>query len=314
VKLLIPSVSAASGVHPLADWLELKALASDDGNSSMQDLIAEMRRDGSTDAVDDSEESVVDARGDTSERIASDAFSEIEERSHAAGSGYPFEVSSQSIQLIDHANDNVGTYLFLLLLSQFGVDAAKGVGVRPERGFEHLSLEAARSYFGHNEHDGSYHFGFPRLTKAAGFSDAVDDLAKHLGEGGGAKLIRPAAQQKDAHLDLVVWHGFADQMPGQLIAFGQCAAGANWRTKITELPSGHTWCQAWMLDPPAVPPARMLFIPHRLDRSEFQLRSTLGGVLFERCRIAFHAPNLPDVVAAPCKRWAKAAIEKNVRL
>jgi hypothetical protein len=37
----IGSPSAASDSTTLADWLELKALASHDGNSSFQDLVAE---------------------------------------------------------------------------------------------------------------------------------------------------------------------------------------------------------------------------------------------------------------------------------
>ncbi|MCY4369415.1 MAG: hypothetical protein OXF41_08325 [bacterium] len=246
------------------------------------------------------------------ERLASDAFSEIEDRVVAAGAGYPFDVGTQHIELASPADITASTYIFQLLLSSFGVGAGTRSRVRPERDFEDISLDAARSYLGRNPHDGSYLFAFPRRTDERSFPEAVDRLSELLGEGGGAKSVRPARDQKDAHLDLVVWHGFADRRPGQMIAFGQCSAGKNWRTRITGLPDGGSWCQAWMLDPPAVPPIRMLFVPHRLTEEEWQTRSILGGVLFERCRIAYHSPKVPERVATRCERWVTAALDTNV--
>jgi len=200
----IGSPAAASDSTTLADWLELKALASHDGNSSFQDLVAEFRRGGSTDAVHDSMDAQVDTRGEISERLADAAFAELEERSVAAGDGYPFSVGDQALQLERDALGIDSTYIFLLLLSRFGVAAGRGARVRPERDFEDISHAAAESYFGRNEHDGSYLFAFPRRTKASGFAAAVDELAEQLREGGGAKPVKPASRQKDAHLDLVV--------------------------------------------------------------------------------------------------------------
>ena len=299
-----PPASGDTTAH--ADWLELKALAAADRNSSFQDLVAEMRRDGSTDAVEESMEALVDSGGETSERVADAVFHELEDRASAAGAGYPFTVGEQAIKLDSDLLSTGSTYVFLLLLSKFGVNAAKGVRVRPERDFEDISLAAAEGYFGRNEHDGSYLFAFPRRTVAPGFPAAVNELSEQLGEGGGANGVKPAAQQKDAHLDVVVWHGFPDRRPGQLIAFGQCAAGANWTTKLSELPDTRSWCQAWMLQPPSVPAVRMFFVPHRPTQDEWRTRATLGGVLFDRCRIAHHVPQLPSQVRKRCMRWSEA--------
>ena len=307
------SPTASSGIGKLADWIELKSLFRADNKASLQDLAAELRRGGSTDAVQESPESLFDSRGETTQRLASEAFSEIEERAEAAGPGYPFSVGSQHIELAPQVDIKASTYIFQLLLSNFGVEAGKTSRVRPERDFEDISLDAAQSYLGRNAHDGSYLFGFPRRTNAKSFNAAVDELSALLGEGGGAKSVAPARDQKDACLDIVVWHGFADRRPGQMIAFGQCAAGKNWRRKITELPAGEVWCRAWMFDPPAVPPIRMLFIPHRLTAEEWQTRSILAGVVFERCRIAYHSPVVPKHVASRCARWVTAALHTNVR-
>lgn len=309
---LLASPNASSSVSRLADWIELKALFSADRNASQQDLIAELRRGGSTDAVREDSEGLVDRGGELTEGLAGDAFSEIEERAVAAGSGYPFDVGTQHIEIASWVDIRSSTYIFQLLLSSFGTNAGKKSRVRPERDFEDISLEAAQSYLGHNPHDGSYLFAFPRRTDDKAFPSAVDKLSELLGEGGGAKPVAIAPQQKDAHLDLVVWHGFTDRRPGQMIAFGQCAAGKDWKKKVNELPAGSAWCQAWMLDPPAVPPIRMFFIPHRLTEGEWKTRSIFGGVIFERCRITYHAPQVPSQVASRCARWVTAALTANV--
>lgn len=215
-------------------------------------------------------------------------------------------MGQQAIQLNSESLEAGSTYVFLLLLSKFGVNAAAGARVRPERDFEDISMAAAEGYFGHNEHNGSYLFAFPRRTRSQGFAAAVDELSEELGEGGGANRVAPTAQQKDAHLDVVVWHGFADRRPGQIIAFGQCAAGGNWTTKLSELPDTRSWCQAWMRDPPSVPAVRMFFMPHRPTREEWKTRAIVGGVLFDRCRIAHHVPQLPSQVQSRCLRWSEA--------
>ena len=303
---------ATSGPCKLADWIELKALFGADRNASFQDLVAELRRNGSTDAEQENLDGLTDSGGELTERLASDAFYEIETRATAAGCGYPFAVEGQYIQIDPQMDIQKSTYIFQLLLSYFGARAGVTARVRPERDFEDISLEAARSYFGRNPYDGSYLFAFPRRTDAKDFPAAVTDLSVQLGEGGGAKEVKLARQQKDAHLDLVVWHGFPDRRPGQIIAFGQCATGRNWRAKTTELPAGMTWCRAWMRDPPAVDPIRMLFVPHRPTEEDWKTQSILGGVLFERCRIAYHSPVVPDRVAAGCARWMAAALDANV--
>ena len=158
---LLASPNASSGVSRLADWIELKALFSADRNASQQDLASELRRGGSTDAVEEGSRALVDRGGELTESLASDAFSEIEDRAVAAGSGYPFDVGGQHIEIPSRVDIEASTYIFQLLLSSFGTNAGRGSRVRPERDFEDISLDAAQSYLGRNPHDGSYLFAFP---------------------------------------------------------------------------------------------------------------------------------------------------------
>ncbi len=279
------------------------ALSAPDGTASLQDLISQLRRDGSTDAVFESQEALVDAHGEITEQIAESVFYEIQDRANAAGPGYPFIVTEQSIRHQQPTEDCVWTYEFLLLLSVFGVDAGKSSRTRPERDFEDISIAATEQFFGCNQHDGSYLFAFPRRTGPRGFTAAVDALCRTIGEGGGASGLPVARDQKDGRLDVVVWHGFPDDKPGRMIAFGQCAAGKDWKSKVGDLPDTGKWCQVWMTSPPAEDPVRMLFVPHRLNRGEWTTQAIFAGIVFERCRISYFAPCVPSAVATRVKRW-----------
>ena len=311
-----PLKSPGSTTSPskLADWIELKALHGDDRNASTQDLVAELRRDGSMDAlpVEEDIHKLTDFGGEVTEVIVNDAFSEIEDRSIAAGPGYPFIVEDQYIELKPSMNIDNSTYLFLLVLSYFGSGAGEPVRIRPERDFEDISIEAAKNYLGCNPHDGSYLLAFPRRTKEKDFHAAVDKLSQLLHEGEGSRHSSISKHKKDAGLDLVVWHGFVDQKPGQLIAFGQCTTAKDWRGKVNSLPRPLDWCRLWMLDAPAVSPIRMLFIPHIPDNDQWREASILGGVLFDRCRISYHAPNYPGAVASCCTRWVEFVLKEYV--
>lgn len=196
-------------------------------------------------------------------------------------------------------------------MSRFGVNRRIPSYIRPERTFEDISLDAARDYLCHSTRDDSYLFAFPRRTQEKSFSEAVNKLSVLLGEGGGINPSRRvrARVQKDASLDLVVWRGFPDQRPGQLIAFGHCAAGKDWRSKARELPEPDDWCITWMRDPPVVLPLRMFFIPHRLDESDWRIPPLRGQILFDRCRIAYHAPAIPPGVQSEAAPWIDYMVE-----
>ena len=312
--MFLPSLSPLASRRPqkLADWLEIKALLSPDGNASQQDLVAELRRNGSTDALQDDIRGLSDSRGELSEMVADDSLSEISDRAIATGEGYPFEANNRYLQLDSDIDVRKSTYLFLLLVSVFGPRAVVDSSSRPDRSFEDISVDAARNYLCHRERDDSYLFAFPRRSGQRSFPEAVNRLSILLGEGGGInRSYHPKARdQKDAFLDLVVWRGFPDCGPGQLIAFGHCAAGKDWRSKAMELPAVNEWCTTWMRDPPSVLPVRMFFIPHRPDREMWKIPPLRGQILFDRCRIAYHTPTIPADVQSECAKWIEEIIDK----
>jgi len=309
-----PSASDAPEIH--ADWLELRALESADQNSSIQDLVQVIRRSGTTDALPgvDDVESSLDRGSEKSQGIAEDAFGEIEDRFSSCGGDngtYPFVVSSQNIQL---KITSPTAYLFLLLLSRFGKDAGPN-SMDGAKLFEEVSIEAALSYFGGSASEiGTYHFGAPRRSpNPADFVSALNELCRNLGEGVACRTERPnLADQKDAKLDLAVWRPFSDRRYGKLIGFGQCATGNDWPGKLGELQPG-PFCEMWMQDVPSVHPVRLFFVPFRVDKRRWMDYSRRSGIVFDRCRIAFHTKIISDAVEKKCRKWIDFVQRKYIK-
>ncbi len=303
VALETPPASANADDH--ADWLELNALVSGRRGASLEDLVSALRTTGSTEALGD--EAPVDRGSERAQAIAESAMSIIEQRSKSCArqESYPFTVTAG--RLVPTGSARRSTYAYLLLLTATGINVNPpgevGAGL-----FEDVSAVAARSYFGGDATGAqTYAFGFPRRVKPASFMRAVDDLCRQMGEGGGAKVRPTNRSQKDAKLDLVVWIPMPDGRAGKVLAFGQCATGNNWQTKLSELQS-EAWCRKWFIDQPPVTPLRLFFLPHSVPLASWDCHAQDAGIIFDRCRIASHASRLRPDLRRRVVAWSTHAL------
>lgn len=304
--LTVPAATAAPG--ELADWLEMEALRAADRNSSTQDLASALRRTGSGEEVEierpfeSPTDSVDDRGGETIEPIAEAAFEEIEDRSVACAGRYPFHLNGSLLQGTTRVRDSL--YVFLLLLSRYGKDAGpEGLNV-PQLFEEVAELAIGNCLGGPRNEVSTYQFGFPRRLNPAGFRAALDDLCQRMGEGGSSKNRPTRKDQKDASLDLIAWRPFPDRRRGLVMAWGQCATGADWREKLTDL-QPEDWASAWMAERPAVVPLRSFFVPHRVDREHWDVSAIAGGVLFDRCRIAAFGNSLSKHIREGIRAYSR---------
>lgn len=281
-----------------ADWLEWRAFL--EGHASW----AEHQRDLGIGGGDEGEEGECEAA--PFELLIDAVAAELSERTVACGSrGYPFVVEPEGLTRRTAGSGEV--YWFLLLLSLYG-KGSESPEIRAEQLFEELCAEAFGAYLGKpREGVETRVFGFPRRIGPKGFAPAVDLLCRSLGEGDCHCETPRAPHQKDAHLDLVAWRGFPDRKAGQLIAFGQCATGANWFQKIHEL-RPEAWCRLWLKRLPLVMPLGSLFVPHRIERDLWREANTYGGIVFDRCRISWLAPEIPASLASPIRAWIDAIL------
>lgn len=283
-------------------------MRSDSGSYSIQEFTRNLRIGNAGETVADS--SSFDEIGDfddPSEGIAQSAFDEIDERRRNFGDcadQYPFDSTESTLTLRPGAVGSL--YAFLALLSWCGKNEGPK-GSDGEKIFEEICGKAAEAYLGGRDsaRSKSVVFGFPRRELPGGFSAAIDDLCQRLGEGDGPRKGRELiAQQKVGKIDIVSWVEFNDCRQGKIITFGQCATGRNWREKITELPAPGDWCTHWMNDSPLVSPLRSFFVPHRIERDNWSISGRLGGILYDRCRIASLATHVDGDLRREWTAWS----------
>ncbi len=261
-------------VLALADWMELIALESGDRNASAGDLVNALQ---------------IPAGKDKANELSLEVMVEIEDRIDATGDAYPFHLyHGRVLQTKDNLHEYVA-YLFCLILSYFGWEQIKGASINPRLLFEELACIAARQYI----RGEVVQFGTGRRASGvSAFSEAVEHLCRKLGEGKGIRTTETLSKNDD-HVDLVAWRDFQDGRPSKLILFGQCATGANWDSKISELQPEAFWSH-WMLEGQISPLGRSFYIPHRIpyerDGERWKYYSRYAqGILFDRCRVAYWA-------------------------
>ncbi len=297
----------------LADWLELQAIVSADRNSSQGDLEAILRipsvleSSSSLSIFENSEfaDGLGQANDDTDRSVevkTLEVFSELELREKAALNAYPFQIDPHGVLQLRSVWTDFPSYVFCLCLSYFDWVMNRKGEAKPSKLFEELSCLAAARYFGGQAVD----FGAPRTQLAASFAEAVDQLCVLIGEGEGYRAHSNQHPQDDK-LDVVVWKDFPDKLPGKLLVFGQCAAGKNWVTKLTEMQASE-FAKYWIRSGTRSEAIRSFFVPHRVTNrgaERWEYAVTFGGIFFDRCRIASCAHGADGVDYSPYLDWVK---------
>jgi hypothetical protein len=297
--------SATDSTESLADWVELQALKSPEKQFSLESLVRVIRRGGSTDAF---ESSRGDSGSEASQRVAADAFGEIENRVKACGAKnrYPFKIQPGLLKVRNEWPSS--PYITMLVLS----------ATRPTSGhggtavlFERLCCKAAIEYIGGSRNGvRAFRFGSPRRPPLSKLRHAIDHLCKQVAEGGGCRHPHKANHTGDEGLDVVAWRDFPDLKEGKLIAFGQCAAGERaWENKLSEL-DGDKFVQKWFKEMPVVKPIRLFFLPRRVAKDDWHNSGIDGGILFDRCRIVSCLGLIDASLEKDCKAATKTLLRK----
>lgn len=301
MRVPTPSLGERAVVH--ADFLELLALAANDHNASSADLVACLKRQGWTDEIEDESEL---------EPIAGAAINECRERAaHCGPEAYPFSVDLGLVEV--KPGELRLPYVFQLLVTRLGMRCGPK-RLPAERMFERLCVCAANEYIGAGGSETrAHHFGTPRDDRT-GFETALKHVCDSLlQEGVPKRVIRDHGG--DGGVDVVAWRPFPDGGPGKLIAFGQCATGVDAvKTKKVRDLSWSVFQKRFMDDAFGCPPVPMFFVPERLDRAALS-ECCLGfdGVIFDRCRVAALAVNVPAVLESNMRTWVDHVISNEVR-
>lgn len=198
-------------------------------------------------------------------------------------------------------------YKYLLLATRLDMknDRQHG-GHDGTRLLEELAAESAKSYLGGR----SKSMVFGTAASASGFPGRVNELCSRMAEGGSFyDHDNTASRQQDGKLDVVAWIPFSDELPGQLIMFGQCKTGTHYKDQLAQL-QPDAFCRKWLRTQPAVTPARAFFLAEALPRSGWRDSAVDAGVLFDRCRIVDFARDVSAELLAKIRDWTEAAAIK----
>ncbi|MEX1231259.1 MAG: hypothetical protein WEB58_13520 [Planctomycetaceae bacterium] len=290
--------SPQADTRELADFAELLCWLR--GSTSAREIVACLGR------VDDNDSNVgcTDDDDENAETL-DEVMNEIERRATACGSGYPFrlEMAGSVLRLIDDAQDVSPSiiYLYLLLSTRLNMkDNRVHAELDGTKLMELLSAHALKNYLGTTRAK-TVVFG---TALADTFENKVNGLCSELGEGSGFRnLDGTLTQANDDKLDTVGWIPFSDRLPGQLIVFGQCKTGSNWRDTTTQL-QPETFIKRWMQVPILVNPIRMFFIAEASDRARWKGDNVSAGILFDRCRLVDWCDGMKT---DDIKKWTLAA-------
>ena len=291
--------SARASAYELADYAEWVCWR--DATSSMTQLLKDLGRLAENDYSDGvPEEEPID-------RVVEEAFAEIERREAACRGGYPFVIGDEGYTLRTSAKPESPKqiiYKYLLLATRLDMkDNRIHAEIDGSLLFENLGADATRSYFGAR----SESLVFGTSAKDSNFAARVDALCQQLKEGVRFENRNQAPpKEKDGKLDVVVWTPFPDDMPGKLIAFGQCKTGTDYKDKLTQL-QPDSFCRKWLYSSPVLTPLRMFFVAEALPQDHWYSIASDAGILFDRCRIVDCCDDLSPDVLARVATWTEAA-------
>ena len=294
--------SARAHDNELADFAELQAWRN--SSVSATDLSRLLGR------IDENDYPNGVPEEDEIDEIVGDAYVETERRLTMCRNGYPFTTDErghilrvrQGFEYVKHI-----IYKYLLLATRLNMrDNKIHSGIDGTLIFEELAAEVARTYLGAR----AQCFIFGTADHQFSFQERINRLCLQLREGGGFEN-RGAAhlRAQDGKLDIVAWKPFTDGFPGQLIAFGQCKTGTNYKDTLAQL-QPDAFCKKWLQDQPALMPVRALFVAEALPRSErsdWYDTAADSGLLFDRCRIVDFCDDISDSTLSKVITWTTAA-------
>jgi hypothetical protein len=282
----------------VADWLELKAIASPDGRVGFSKLLSasELSEDEQSGDIGDE-----DAEED---RLVLDAQEEIIRRRESVGDGYPFRIeeNGQAMRLVQPISQVGAIYLFCLFLSHafdrtiVPRKLAPRVTDKSRNLFQACSTVAAGGWVG----GPAVSFGWPR-PDGSSYLTALKRVYSLFGDGTPVKRARPSASKavKDNGIDIIAWRRAADRLPGTEYMLAQVASGANWVDKsvVTYRVHFHDY---WFERKPGSPPTDAMFMPFGLEPElpgdgtpyqtvlvdYLQSKAYQFGILFYRDRVA----------------------------
>jgi hypothetical protein len=261
----------------IADWVELKAIASPDGRVGFSTLV-------SATAIGENEQDQDILDADTGDdQLVLCVQEEIQRRQDNIGEDYPFRIDDKGRALLfsNSVTEAGYVYLFCLFLSHafdntiVGEAMAPLVNNRIRDLFQACATIAAGGYI----QGPSMSFGFPR-PDGMDFLKALRKVYKLFGDGRPCARPRKAAppKVKDNGIDIIAWRWSIDHLPGMPYLIGQVASGNDWVDKSVKTDREH-FHKYWFVEHPSSQPEDAMFMPFGLEPENAALEADYEALL-----------------------------------
>ncbi len=261
----------------IADWLELKAIASPDSHVGFGTLIS------ATALGENEQETNIGDEDAEEEGLVLCVQTEITRRRDNIGDDYPFRIDDKgrALNFIKPVSEAGSVYLFCLFLSHaydrtiVGEEFAPVVNNKVRDLFQACATIAAGGYI----QGPSMSFGFPR-PDGADFLKALHQVYKLFGDGKPCQRPRKAAPSmvKDNGIDIIAWRRSIDNLPNMPYLIGQVASGSNWMHKSVKSDREH-FHEYWFVERPSSQPEDAMFMPFGLEPENAKLEADYEELL-----------------------------------
>ena len=301
--LYFPSDEFANDSPPnldlAADFLELNALFSKDGQSFSEDIVNALELTAETEYND------VDTEIEIREEVAAGAVARMSSRKRILATSYPFNIDDDGdVIFFTGEQTDLGhtTYLVSLILSNLKSVSPLLVGSdahptekevrRLRQYFQYLATAAIAAEVG----GPAWSFGFPR-PDGTGFLTRLTEIWAFLRDGKvGADPSAPP-DPKDDQVDIFAWREQKDGLPGFLLIAAQVATGRNWKSKSIKNHVERVFAQRWFSPAPVTEMVAYHVIPFARPDEKFRDDVLVLGNVLHRLRVPFRVSEAASLVS-----------------
>lgn len=280
-----------SGSHPdldlAADYLELKAVLSEDKFSLSQDIVDAMEMSS------DYEFENVTTEIEERERVVTDTIGRMQSRKDILQTSYPFKIDAYG-ETISFASEQLNfahtAYLISLLLSNLRtvsqllddfVRYPSDSDVRVLREyFQYIATAAVAGEIGGR----AWSFGSPRPDHS-GFLEKLTEIWSVLKDGDVEPDVSAPTSPKDDGIDVFACREPKDNLPGFPLVAAQVATGRNWKKKSILNQINGPFTTRWFGRQPVTKMIAYHVIPFARPDKIFRDDVLIVGNLLHRIRI-----------------------------
>ncbi len=270
-----------------ADYLELKAVFSENRQSFSEEIVAALEIAAEAEFPD------VNTELEKREDIAAGAVARMTSRKRALAEAYPFDLDEQGAAIsftAERPDPGQTAYLVSLLLSNLRAlsPLLDGSGLHPSdqevcelrKYFQYFATAAIAGEIGGQ----AWSFGSPR-PDGTGFIRKLSEIWTVLKDGSvKADPSAPSAPQDD-QVDVFAWHEQRDGLPGFLLIAAQVATGKNWKDKSIKSHVARVFAARWFERPPATEMVAYHVIPFARTDEKFRDDVLVLGNVLHRLRV-----------------------------